>query len=327
MAGQPEAGAATVASVHGELPVSALGVTLMHEHLFVLDPEIRQTYNGGWDEAARVSDAVGRLEAGRAAGVETVVDVTVIGLGRYIPRIQAVAERTAVNVLAATGLYTYSELPLYFRGGRPTLQTVDRLTDTFIGDLTAGIGDSGVRAAILKCASDYRGLTEGIQRLFRAVAQAQRQTGAPITTHTNELARPGCGLEQQEFLLTEGVDPSRLIIGHLDDSREVSYLERILENGSYLGLDHLNGILPSPTLEDRIALIAELCRRGHSRRLVLSHDTFCFAESYENLSPPGYTLIFDRVLPSLKEQGVTDEQIRTMLVDNPRRIFENTKPY
>jgi phosphotriesterase-related protein len=316
-----------VSTVRGPVPAVALGVTLMHEHLFVLDPEIRLTYNDDWDEAARVDEAVGRLDAAKAAGVESVVEVTVIGLGRFIPRVQEVAARTSVNILVATGLYTYSELPLYFRGGRAAGQTVDRMTETFVADATVGIGHSGVRAAILKCASDYRGITPGIERLFRSVAQAHRETGVPITTHTNEIALPGCGLQQQEFFAKEGVDLGRVIIGHADDSPDRAYLETIIANGSYLGIDHLNGLLPSPTIEERTQMVADLCARGHAERMVLSHDTFCFAESYTQSSPPTYTLIRESVLPRLAALGVTDEQIRTMLVDNPRRIFENTKPY
>jgi phosphotriesterase-related protein len=313
--------------MRGDINTVDLGVTLMHEHLFVLDPEIRLTYNEDWDEAARVDDAVDRLQSAWNLGVRSVVDVTVIGLGRYLPRIAEIAERTPVNVVVATGLYTYGELPLYFRGGRTAGMTADRMTETFVADLTTGIGESGVRAAIIKCSSDYRGITPGIERLFKSVALAHRETGAPITTHTNEIARPGCGLEQQEFFAKEGVDLGRVIIGHADDSPDISYLETIMRNGSYLGMDHLNGLLPSPTLAERTEMIARLCARGYADRMVLSHDTFCFAESYTQSSPPQYTLIGSQVVPSLQSLGITDEQIRMMLVDNPRRIFEDARPY
>ena len=176
-----------VDTVGGPVATADLGVTLMHEHVFVLSPEIIANYPEGWgDEQAREDAAVEKLNALKATGVDTIVDPTVIGLGRYIPRIQRIAERTALRIIVATGLYTYNDVPLYFHftGPGTAISGPEAMVEMFVRDITEGIAGTGVRAAILKCATDEPGVTAGVERVLRAVAQAHRATGVPITTHT-----------------------------------------------------------------------------------------------------------------------------------------------
>ena len=300
---------------------SALGVTLMHEHIFVLDTEVMQNYPAEWgSEDRRVDDAIARMNELKARGVDTIVDLTVTGLGRDIPRIQRVASKTTLNILVATGIYTYNELPFYFQFHKP-----ERLAETFIHDIEQGIADTGVRAAILKCATDSPGLTPGVERALRATAMAHRQTGVPISTHTN--ARRKNGLDQQRIFKEEGVDLTRVIIGHSGDSTNLDYLEELIANGSYIGMDRF-GIDSFCSFEDRVATVATLCERGHSNRMVLSHDAACFNHWFpegamEQAMPHwNYLHIHNDVIPALDQKGVTPEQIHIMLVDNPRRIFE-----
>ncbi|GAA2899579.1 phosphotriesterase-related protein [Nonomuraea rubra] len=310
-------------------PVADLGATLMHEHVFGLSPEILWNWPDipeGWDLEARAREAAGKLDALKAAGVDSIVDLTVVGLGRYVPAVQRVAELTSVNIVAATGLYTYDALPPYFgnRGPGSLFGGPDRLAEFFVRDLTEGIGRTGVRAAVLKCASDHLGLTKGCERVFRAVAEAHLETGAPITTHSHSASRGG--LDQQKLLASLGVDLGRVVIGHAGDSTDVAYLEELVANGSYLGMDRF-GIETISSFEDRVAIVAELCERGHAGRMVLSHDSYCFndrfdAEVVRRRHPRYHLLHISRdVLPALRGRGVTDDQIHQMLVVNPRRIF------
>jgi phosphotriesterase-related protein len=190
----------TVNTVRGVVDTAGLGQTLMHEHVFVLSVEIMQNYPDNWgDEERRVSAAVDRLNELKAAGVDTIVDLTVTGLGRYIPRIQSIASRTALNIVVATGLYTYNDVPLYFhlRGPGTLLGGPEVMVDMFVRDITEGIGHTGVKAAILKCATDEPGMTAGVTRVLHSVAQAHLQTGVPISTHTHAGTRRG--LDQQHF--------------------------------------------------------------------------------------------------------------------------------
>jgi len=313
-----------ISTVRGAIDSSQLGATLMHEHIFVLSTEILQTYPAAWgDEDQRITTAADRLNALAAQGVGTIVDLTVIGQGRFIPRIQRVAERTRLNIVVATGLYTFSELPFYFRFR-------DGLADLFVRDITQGIGETSVRAGILKCATDAAGVTRGVERVLRAVAQAHRATGVPISTHTHVATRRG--LDQQRIFREEGVDLSRVIIGHSGDSTDLDYLEELIAAGSYLGMDRF-GIDAILAFEERVETVVRLCQRGHADKLVLSHDSASyidwFPEQERAVRWPHwhYLHIHQDVLPALKRRGVTDAQIHTMLVDNPRTIFERTGAY
>jgi len=318
---------AEVETVRGPIATTDLGVTLMHEHVFVLSPEIMANFPEGWGEdAAREQTAVDKLNALKAAGVDTIVDPTVIGLGRYIPRIARVAARTELQIVVATGVYTYNDVPMYFHFSGPgtALNGPEPMVEMFVRDITEGIADTGVRAGILKCATDEPGLTPGVERVLRAVAQAHRATGVPITTHTHAHTRRG--LEQQRIFAEEGVDLSRVIIGHSGDTTDLGYLEELIAAGSYLGMDRfgLDNIL---SFEDRVDTVARLCERGHAAKMVLAHDASCYIDWLPEAALPvvlpnwHYLHIHNDVLPALRERGVTEEQITTMLVDNPRAIF------
>ena len=324
---------AEVATMRGPVASGSLGRTLMHEHVFVLSPEIMVNHPEAWgDEEARIADAVERMNELKAEGIDTIVDLTVIGLGRYIPRLQRIAEQTDLNIVVATGLYTYNDIPHYFhfRGPGTLLDGPELMVDMFVGDINDGIADTGVKAAVLKCATDEPGVTEGVERVLRAVAQAHRATGVPISTHTHAPTRRG--LDQQRIFAEEGVDLSRVVIGHSGDSTDLDYLEEPMANGSYIGMDRfgIDVLLP---FEERVDTIARLCERGRADRMVLSHDASCFIDWLDpdvvaEMMPRWHYLHISRdVLPALRGRGVTDEQIDQMLVDNPRSIFEVTGAY
>ncbi|MFE4830655.1 phosphotriesterase [Streptomyces sp. NPDC056672] len=320
---------AEVNTVRGPVPVGGLGQVLMHEHIFVLNPEFIANHpeRAGFHEAEAVPQAVRRLNELAATGVSTIVDPTVIGLGRHIPRIQKVAERVDLNIVVATGLYTYEDVPhfLSLRGPGTLLGGDDPLVEMFVTDITDGIAYTGVKAGILKCATDAPGVTPGVERVLRAVAQAHRATGVPILTHTHAQSRRG--IEQQDLFAAEGVDLTRVVIGHCGDTADLDYLMSIADRGSFLGMDRfgLDVLLP---FEQRVDTVAALCARGYTDRIVLAHDASCYLDWLPMRDLPvllpnwHYLHIFREVLPALRQRGVTEEQITTMLVDNPRRILE-----
>jgi phosphotriesterase-related protein len=290
-------------------------------------------YPEAWgDEEKRIAEAADRMNELYARGVHSVVDLTVVGLGRYIPRIQRVAERTKLNIIVATGMYTYNDIPFYFhfRGPGTVFEGPEPMVDMFVRDIREGVAGTGVKAGILKCATDQPGLTPGVERVLRAVAQAHRKTGVPISTHTH--ARSKRGLEQQRVFREEGVDLTRVVIGHSGDTTEIEYLEEVIAAGSYLGMDRF-GIDTILSFEDRVATVAALCKRGHAGKMVLSHDAACFNDWLPERDLPAvlprwnFLHIHNDVIPALRKQGVTDAQIETMLVENPRKIFENQGAY
>ena len=166
-----------------------------------------------------------------------------------------------------------------------------------------GIADTGIKAGILKCATDEPGITPGVERVLRAVAQAHKRTGVPISTHTHAGLRRG--LEQQRIFEEEGVDLSRVVIGHSGDSTDVGYLEELIAAGSYLGMDRF-GIDAISSFEDRVNIVATMCERGHADKMVLSHDANCYFDALpEELVPQmmpnwHYLHIHNDVIPALK---------------------------
>jgi phosphotriesterase-related protein len=251
----------TIETARGPIASDRLGPTLMHEHVFVIDLALEASFDTDFDEEPAVVNAVRRLTELKAAGIDTIVDPTVLGIGRNPPLVQRVAEQVDLNIVLATGVFTTNELPQYFHYRhmlRPPEQG-DVLVELFVRDIREGIkGTDGAKAAILKCAIDTPGLTADVERVLRATAVAHRETGVPITTHTDAAGRGG--LEQQRILAEEGVDLSRVIIGHCGDTDDIDYLEELLRNGSLLGLDRFGADRYMP-VDDRVAMVLELCER------------------------------------------------------------------
>jgi phosphotriesterase-related protein len=318
-----------VHTARGPIDSSELGRVLVHEHVFSFDMEYTLNYRPDFVEEEQIAEAARRLEAIKALGIDTIMDLTVLGLGRDVPRIVDVAKRTSVNIIVATGCFTFDELPrqLTLRGPGRMFDEPDPLPDLFEGDIVEGVNRTEVKAAMLKCAIDYPGLTAGVERVLRAVGQAHARTGVPISVHTS--ARHRTGLEAQRVLKEEGVDLRDVIIGHCGDSTDIDYLMRLADEGSILGMDRfgMNEMLP---LADRVATIAELVRRGYGDRLTLSHDCWCWSDFFPTEAQRAarypehsYCYVPQVAVPALREVGLSERDIDAMQIDNPRRHFED----
>ncbi|HEX3780791.1 MAG TPA: phosphotriesterase-related protein [Pseudonocardiaceae bacterium] len=314
-----------VNTVRGEVPVEDLGTVLMHEHVFVLDHEYLDNHPEVWDEQEAIANAVTRLRALAERGVRTIADPTVIGLGRDIHRVARVNAEVDINIIPATGLYTLRDIPLYlqYHGPGTLLGGPERMVEMFIKDITEGIAGTDIKAGFLKCAIEEE-LTPGVQRVMNAVAEVHISTGAPITVHTSAPHRTG--LVAQDVLREAGADLGAVIIGHSGDTGDLDYLRRLIDNGSYLGMDRFGLDILQPE-DQRVLTVAKLAAEGLADRMVLAHDASCHNVWF----PPGvresvlpnwhYTHLHDVVVPRLLDAGVTEAQIRTMLVDNPARYF------
>jgi phosphotriesterase-related protein len=306
-------------TVCGPIDSSKLGAVLMHEHIFTFHSDMFGDYSwSGADEF--VSGAIDKLRQLKSLGFDSLVDLTVFGLGRDVQRVADIAAAASFNVIAATGIYTYCDLPLYFRAN-----VMDNgpgfIEDLFVREIESGIGTTGIKAAIMKVATDKPGLTPDVELLLRATSRAHLRTGTPISTHSSPSNESG--LIQQRIFKEEGVDLSRVVIGHSGDTTDIDYLERLIEGGSYLGMDRF-GNLRNGTLEGRVTTVAELCGRGYADRMVLSHDANCGGDIRyeESLHTLRFGYITETVLPALRERGVSDKDIDAMLVGNPRKLFE-----
>jgi phosphotriesterase-related protein len=313
----------TVETVRGPVDVDRLGPTLMHEHVFVLGAEAMQNFGHFWgahywDEEVRVADAIAKLQQLRDGGIETIVDPTVVGLGRFVPRLQRINAEVDLNIVVATGVYAFMELPMFLSN-----RSDEWLAELFVRELREGIDDTGVKAAFLKCAVEKHGLIGDVPRVLAAIAAAAVETGAPVMVHTNAPAQTG--LIALETLTNTGVEPKRIVIAHAGDSNDLAYLRAIADTGASLGCDRFNIPHFNPDA-NRIETLTALVAEGYTGSVHLGHDGACFydfmvgnpwfADEHSD-----YLHISNTIVPQLLAAGVTQAQIDEMFVDNPRRFF------
>lgn len=315
---------ATINTVTGPIDNAQLGFTLMHEHILTGNWSMRHAFGERWiDRAALVDHAVAEAKSAKERGVATLVDLTPVNLGRDISIIREVAEKAEVQIIAATGLYWIEE---------PWLQgwEVDRLVEFFVRDITDGIEGTSSKAAIIKAATDHLGVTDLNRKTLQLAARLHRATGVPISTHTNVQHRTG--LLQQDVFAEEGVDLTRVVIGHSGDTEDIEYLEQILKRGSFIGMDRF-GLNQMLSMEKRVSVVAELCRRGYADRMVLAHDACCridwFPDGMIQQMVPQWNFrhIPDDVIPALRAEGVSNDDIDRMTIGNPRAVFERQGAY
>jgi phosphotriesterase-related protein len=317
-----------VQTVTGPCAPDDLGLTLMHEHLLVGWP--------GW-EAEGPADRAARREHGRrcvermhelhALGVRTLLDPCPIDLGRDVELMAEVAAASGVRIVCATGLYKEDQgAAAYFKFRTTFGDAAKEMTDVFVRELTEGIGETGVRAGVIKVATGAHRITPYEEAVLRAAARAQRATGAPITTHTDDGTM---GPQQLEIFASEGVPPHAIVVGHSCGSSDLGYHLRMLDRGAYLGFDRFGLEILHPDRE-RLAALIGLLGVGFERQIVLSHDTvWCWRGRAPTL-PPGAmpnwrpTYVLTDVVPRLRAAGVDEAKIRTMLVENPRRYFADS---
>lgn len=316
-----------ITTVLGPVAPANLGVTLMHEHLMIGWP--------GWetDAAAPPFDrtetrrrCIERMQELKALGLRTFLDPCPIDLGRDAEFMAEVAQAAGVNLICATGLYKEDQgAPSYFKFRAQFSDVISEMSETFVKELTEGIGDTGIRAGIIKVATGAHKISPYEEMVLRAAARAAKATGARITTHTDE---GSMGREQLDIFASEGIALQRVIVGHSCGSADLRYHVDMLDRGCILGFDRFGLEILQPDRLRTAALIGLLGIGFHSQ-IVLSHDSvWCWrgrplaipAEALPNWHPAH---VFKTVLPALREAGVSEEKIRALMVDNPRRFFED----
>lgn len=316
-----------IPTLTGGIETGELGVTLAHEHIFVLNAELMVNFPSRFPADNMVDRAVRYLDEVKASGVDTIVDLTVMGTGRNIPLVSRVAARVGVNVVVATGWYTYHEAPSFanLNGPGRLLGGPDLLTEIFVRDIVEGIDETGVRAGVLKCAADRYGMTDGVLNVMQAVADAHLETGAPIFTHSDP--HEGNGVDQQDYFEGRGVDLAGVVIGHCGDSDDLDYLRRIADRGSILGMDRF-GLEARLPYERRLETVAQLCELGYADRMVLATDSSAYSMNFpdaaraERLPRWRAPEVMGSVVPDLRKRGVPEDDIHTMMAVNPARILD-----
>jgi phosphotriesterase-related protein len=311
----------TVNTVLGPLDTRDLGFTLMHEHVMSQGAVARNFPElFGPQFLEKIIEGITDAKKG---GVNTIVDATTFDLGRDVSFLAEIAKRTGVNIIACSGWWMNT--PAYLAGQSP-----DLFADLFVREIEEGIAGTGIKAGILKSAADFGGITENGEIMLRAVARAHCRTGVPIMLHS--YAPEHIARRQLAILKNEGVDLRNVAVDHVNDTRDMEYLNWILEQGSYLGMDRYPGL--NLSAHARTETLKWLIDAGWTDRILLSHDcglvnplTFYppdVQESIEKGNPFGYLYLKKVVFVWLREMGVGETVINNLCVNGPKRFFEGT---
>jgi phosphotriesterase-related protein len=312
-------------TVTGTCSPEQLGTTLMHEHLLIgwagweLDGPAPR-----FDRKSALSNCVKQLKNLRDMGLETFVDPCPMDIGRDVEFMAEVSQASGVRIICATGLYK-EDLgnTAYFKQ-----RSIEEITEAYVFELTKGVGTTGIKAGIIKCATGKGQITKYEENCLHAAARAHKSTGAPITTHTDEGTM---GREQLDIFAAEGVNLDHVIIGHSCGSSDLKYHVDMLDRGCFLGFDRFGLDFLHPD-KLRLAALIGLLGVGYQQQIVLSHDSVaCWLGRGLDLPPAAAKLvenwnpahIFRNIVPQMRAAGVSEEKIRSMLVENPRRYFQN----
>lgn len=323
---------ASVESVTGPIDASELGATLIHEHLRTRDDAVhfqwpsagtvREDPPHAVDPGGDFDEAVKAARSALELGIKSIADPSAMFLGRDVSFMRRVAEEAGLQVVPCTGIYTYDYLPVFL-----TTRSADQIADLYVHDIEVGIQDTEIKAAFIKCAADEPGVNENIEKLHRAAARASVRTGTPIMAHSRPAS--DTATRQIEIFEEEGVELSKVQIAHTGDTDDLDQIERILDRGVWIGLDRYGLEMYLP-YEQRQATTLALLERGYADRIFLSADSCATidwfpAEAIEQMIAAGMAkewtirIVPERVLPELREAGMSEEQERTMMVENPVR--------
>ncbi len=294
---------ATVQTVLGPVDAATLGFTLSHEHVtVVMGAGMREAYPFLFDwEATRVR-ATRHLKEAKAGGVDSIIELSTPDLGRDVELFARVAEDSGVTIVCATGIWR--DPPRMFWDADP-----DWIAEIFVREIREGIASTGIRAGAIKVANDAEGVTPAGERVLRAAARAV------------------------EIFQEEGVPMHLVCVGHSADTTDVAYLEELLATGCYLSMDRYPGAGGRPDWRARNTTVRTLVERGHAGRLMLGHD-FGVRPVIRGLpdnpdydpSPTRYLHLSTVAIPAMRADGVTEEQIREMTVNVPRRFLTGEQP-
>ncbi|WHY85838.1 phosphotriesterase-related protein [Neobacillus novalis] len=281
------------------------GITYMHEHTTIDLSEVKCNEDCQLDV---FSETVREYKKLYEKGVRNIVDVTNFGMGRNIPFVQKVSEKSGVNIIYATGFYQEKFYPIQvFR------ETKEQLAERMFKEINEGIKGTDVKAEIIgEIGTSYNKWTDAEKKVFEAVVITHKETNKPITTHTS---LGTLGHEQVAFFKEEGVDLNRVIIGHVDLTGDFDYILKIIKEGAYVEFDTIGkeNYMPDQVRADILKKLQDL---GYIDRVLLSMD-ITRKSHLEYQNGLGYSFLLDNFVPLLQKNGITDESIEKMLVKNP----------
>ncbi|HIF72611.1 MAG TPA: phosphotriesterase-related protein [Dehalococcoidia bacterium] len=307
-----------VNTVLGPKDSSELGFTLSHEHVLLSSAGIQDTFPEFIPREYAIEEGIRQLSEAKAEGVDTIIDLSTMDLGRDVRVIEAVAKGSEMTIVVATG--TWLDVPRSFEMASP-----DEVAPLYIREIEVGIQGTGIKAGVIKVANEPDVSAAG-EVILRAAARAHQATGVPIYTHTKAVNRVGD--RQVEIFEDEGVNLNRVCVGHSNDSTDLGYLTGLMDKGVWLGLDRYPG--RDVEWQERTEVLWKLIQRGYGTRLMLSHDWSVAATMMTkermaerpSRNPDNYLFITRNVLPMLLDLGASQDQVDDLMVNNPRIFWE-----
>jgi phosphotriesterase-related protein len=300
----------------GPVDADKLGFTLGHEHVLISAGGLKESFPFLFDYDRTRARIIQELKEAKAGGIDTIIELTTVDLGRDAELYAEASRAGGVNVIVTTGFWL--TIPLIFKDRDP-----DFFARMFIHEIEHGIADTGIRPGVIKASSDVEGVTPEAEAVLRGAARAHRATGVPISTH--QAAGERVGARQVDILKNEGVDLSRVCIGHSADTTDIDYLTALLEQGVFLSMDRYPGREGRPDWQTRNATVKALVDRGFSGQLMLGHDyapSPAFAgEEPTDSGPTTYLFLSRTAIPAMRRDGVSEDAIRAMTVESPRRFL------
>lgn len=352
--------AGKILTVRGPIDPARAGPTLMHEHIFIHfktpataagefdqmtaqqkilsqealarapkdwvdgghDPDWAKGFPPGWNTLEDYDTELSEIMEFSKAGGGTIVDVSNFGLSRDPARLKRISEASGLNVVMGAGYYQKM-----FHPRDMSVRTVEELTDIIVHDITVGAQGTGIRSGIIgEIGIEGRPLTDNEIKSTRASARASVLTGAPMSFHMGG----GTPEEKQrimDIVEAEGVDLNHVVMGH-NGTGDVQQMKRITDRGAYIEFDFM-GFGPqavTPEATDRLAQsIATLIHAGLTDRILVGQDV-CTQMQLKKNGGGGFGYISNRLIPALRAKGVSDEAIRRIMVENPRRVLTFVAP-
>lgn len=302
----------SILTVTGEAPSDGIGAVLMHEHILCDFYRVSDDLNRLLDDVELLTAELDYL---RATPVRTVVETTSVGLGRDLKGLHDIALRTGLNVVAGCGWYRDPFLP-------PQVfeTTSDGLAEILISEINEGAADSGVRPGIIgEIGAKRKPMSPAEERVLRAGGFAQLQTGVSIHTHAS---RSTVGIDQARILLSIGVPPERIVIGHSDTipHNRKEYWSQLLDMGVTLGFDTVKPEFPYE-MGVRIDGLTWLAERGSLDQVVVSNDV-CYRSHLRAFGGAGYPYCVTDFFDALRKVGFGDREFQTIFHDTPVRLLQ-----
>ncbi len=296
-------------TVLGKIDKFELGNVLCHEHVIIDLTGVRGDIDSALTDTCTMAS---ELALANDSGIDSIIEVTNIGMGRDVKKLEEVSKKTGINIIASTGFYTIPYYPEYI-----FTKTAEELSQIMIKEIVEGIDDTSIKAGVIgEIGTSLNEISPVSLKVYEAAFLAHKETGVPIFTNC-EMGT--MGYEQAMYFKNLKMDMDKLLIGHVDLVKDLDYIVKILETGANIGFDTI-GKESYVSNQSKAKLLFELVKLGYEDKIMLSQDVTRVSYLKRN-NGFGYVEVMNKFIPLLKKGGLSEKVINKFMVDNPKRIL------